>query len=376
MTSRKRVIAAMERREVDRVPVIPCLWLNHIARVAGIPYGRILAFPAKMYDAIYRTREFYDADGMRALILPPPDWRAGTLAREVDGRMTLLSEKTGQPVAFFDTAGGGAIRLIDKDARILDRRGWQVGRRVESLRDVKRIPVFSARELHQAGRTEPLRELVKKVAGRHFVIAFAGGGQTTNPLLDLRGSAQGLMDLVEDPKLVDAITDRCTEASVEEAKALVDVGADAIFFGDSSASSSMISPEHYRRFCAPRYRQFVASVRAYAPHVKIYQHCCGNYNPILETAADEGVDALHGLDPTEGMDLADVKRRVGDRVCLFGGVRTLTFLTGAPEDLRAESKECMAAGGEEGYILDAACAIPPQSPFENIRAMCMAPRDC
>ena len=136
----------------------------------------------------------------------------------------------------------------------------------------------------------------------------------------------------------------------------------------------MISPQHYRKFCLPAYRKFISAVRAYNSEVKLYQHCCGNYNPILEMAADEGADALHGFDPTQGMNIADIKRRVGERVCIWGGVNTLTLLDGSTEEVAEESRQCMAAGGEEGYILDAACAIPPASSFENVRSMCQAPR--
>ena len=380
LTARERVIAAMERRELDRIPVLPCLQLNHMARVAGISYGEILAHPEKMNDAIYQAREFYDADGLRTWVLPPPDWREGTVAREVDGRMMLLSEKTGQLLAFFDMAGGGKVQLIDPGARIRtrikihDRHCWPVGLHVESVADVKKIPVPTACDFHRNGQTKLVRQLAERIAGQFFIVGMAGAGCTMNSVIRFRGSVQGLMDLWDNPVLVDAIIDRCTEASIEEAKALIDAGVDGIYFGDSAASSSMISPEHYSRFCAAAYRRFVSALRAYNSDVKIYQHCCGNYNQILEIAADEGMDALHGLDPSEGMDLADVKRRVGDRVCLFGGVQTLTFLKGTPGQVLEESIQCMNAGGPEGYILDAACAIPPQSPFENVRAMCQAPR--
>ena len=373
MTPRQRVIAAMERRRADRIPVLPCLWLDHIARVAVISYGEVLAYPEKMYNAIRTTRDFYDVDGMRVLIMPPADWRDGTVAREVDGKMMLLSAKTDQAVATFDLAGGGRVQLIDDSVRILDRASWPVDLRVESMADVKKIPIPSARQMHSRGQTVLIRELVEKVAGRYFIVGLEGEGTTINPLIRFRGE-QGLMDLVENPTLAEAIMERCTEAAVERAKALIDVGVDAVYFGDSSASSSMISPQHYSKFCLPAYRKFISAVRAYNPDVKLYQHCCGNYNPILEMAADEGADALHGFDPAQGMNITDVKRRVGDRVCIWGGVNTLTLLNGSTEEVAEESLQCMAGGGEEGYILDAACAIPPASPFENIQTMCRAPR--
>jgi uroporphyrinogen-III decarboxylase len=374
MNSRERMIAAMECRPVDRVPVLPCLWFDHIARVAGIPYGELLAWPDRMYGAARTTCEFYGADGLRVMLAPPEGWRDGTVVGVVDGEEMLLSEKDRHPVARFDLAGGGKVEMLDESVSILDRDGWPVSLRVESLQDVRKMRVTAAADVARSGQTAGIRRLVQELEGRLFVVAFAAGGFTMNAILRLRGAMQGMMDLIDEPALVHAIIDRALEAAIEKGKALADAGVDGLYFGDSSASSSMISPEHYRDYCQPAYRAFVKAMRAYKPGLKLYQHCCGDYNPILEMAADEGADALHGLDPSKGMDLADIRRRLGNKVCLWGGVATGTLLNGTVQDVEREARQCMRDGGPEGYILDAACAIPPDSPFANVRALCDAPR--
>lgn len=374
MTSRERVMAAMECRPVDRVPVLPCLWFDHMARVSGRSYVELLAWPEHMLEAARVTREFYGADGLRVMLAPPEGWRDGTMVGDVRGEPMLLSAADRHPVARFDLAGGGRIEMVDDTFRILDRDGWPVNLRVESVADVRRIPVTSAADVERHGQAAGVRRLVSELAGRYFVAAFVSGGFTMNALLRLRGAMQGMMDLIDDPALVQAIIERALEGAIEKGKVLADCGVDGLYFGDSSASSSMISPEHYRAYCQPAYRAFVAAMRAYRPDLKLYQHCCGNYNPILEMAADEGADALHGLDPSKGMDLRDIRRRLGRKVCLWGGVATDTLLHGTPADVEREAWQCMRDGGPEGYILDAACAIPPASSFENVRALCHAPR--
>ncbi len=373
MNSHERVIAAMECRPVDRVPVLPCLWFNHIARVANVPYGHLLAWPERMYAAARKAWEFYGSDGLRIMMTPPQGWREGTEVTEVNGEIILVSQKDRHPVAKFDLSGGGKIELLDGKFRILDRDGWPSDLQVKSASDVKNIPMTSARDVVRNGQIDGIRKLVKELAGRCFVVSFTTGGFTINALIRLRGAMQGMMDLVDDPSLVHAIIDRCLEGAIEKGKALADAGVAGLYFGDSSASSSMISPDHYREYCAPAYKTFITAMRAYRPDLKLYQHCCGDYNPILEMAAEEGADALHGLDPSKGMDLKDIRRRIGRKICLWGGVATGTLLTGTPEKVRQESWQCIRDGGPEGFILDAACAIPPASPFDNVRAMCEAP---
>lgn len=373
MTSRERMIAAMEGRAVDRVPVLPCLWFDHIARVAGVPYAELLAWPERMYDAARRTCEFYGADGLRVMMRPPEGWRDGTVLGDVGGEPMLLCAKDRHPVARFDLAGGGKIELLDETAHILDRDGWPVDLRVGSRADVRKIPVFSAHEVTENGQTRGVSRLVDELGGRYFVVAFAAGGFTMNAMLRLRGPMRGMMDLIDEPALVEAIIDRALEGAIEKAKALADAGVDALYFGDSAASSSMISPEHYRAYCLPAYRRFITALREYKPGLKLYQHCCGDYNPILDMAASEGADALHGLDPSAGMRLSEIRRRLGPRVCLWGGVATGTVLKGSAQEVEREACQCIREGGPQAYILDAACAIPPASPFENIRALCAAP---
>ena len=52
-------------------------------------------------------------------------------------------------------------------------------------------------------------------------------------------------------------------------------------------------------------------------------------------------------------DLAEAKRRIGDRVCMIGGFDQFHFFKGCtPEQTRAEVRRCFEAAGQGGgYIL-------------------------
>ena len=78
--------------------------------------------------------------------------------------------------------------------------------------------------------------------------------------------------------------------------------------------------------------------------------------PILEMIADMGPDAMETFTPRDmgaDVDLAEAKRRIGERVCMIGGFDQFHFFTGCtPEQTRAEVRRCFeAAGGGGGYIL-------------------------
>lgn len=80
--------------------------------------------------------------------------------------------------------------------------------------------------------------------------------------------------------------------------------------------------------------------------------------PILEQIASMSPDAMETFTPPAmggDTDLAEAKRRIGDKVCMIGGFDQFHFLKGCtPEDTRAEVRRCFeAAGTDGGYILAA-----------------------
>lgn len=91
--------------------------------------------------------------------------------------------------------------------------------------------------------------------------------------------------------------------------------------------------------------------------------------------ADSGAGVL-SLD--DEVDLAEARSVVGDRVALVGNVRpTASMVMGTPETVRANVRECLAkgVGNPKGYILGMGCALPINTPPENIHALMAAARE-
>jgi uroporphyrinogen-III decarboxylase len=113
--------------------------------------------------------------------------------------------------------------------------------------------------------------------------------------------------------------------------------------------------------------------------MRVHFHICGKKNAFLEQVADMGIDALETLTPPSAagdVDLADAKRRIGDRVCLMGGFLSHILTFGTPSEIEAEVQRCLeraAPGG--GYILSPSGRIDPETPEENLLAFTRAGRD-
>jgi len=82
------------------------------------------------------------------------------------------------------------------------------------------------------------------------------------------------------------------------------------------------------------------------------KHTDGNIMPIVKQMADCGPDAIHSLDPQGGVSLPEVRRIVGDEICLVGNVNCGLLQTGTDEECEADVLRALREGmaGGRGYI--------------------------
>jgi uroporphyrinogen decarboxylase len=65
----------------------------------------------------------------------------------------------------------------------------------------------------------------------------------------------------------------------------------------------------------------------------VIKHTDGNIMPIIDDLLEGEPHALHSLDPQAGIDIAEIKRDYGDRVCLIGNVNCGLMDTGTEEEV-------------------------------------------
>jgi uroporphyrinogen decarboxylase len=104
----------------------------------------------------------------------------------------------------------------------------------------------------------------------------------------------------------------------------------------------------------------------------VFYHTDGMIREILDDLIGLGFDALHPIDPT-CMDIVELKKKIGDRISLFGNVATDLLQNGTPEEVEAVTREkirVLAPGG--GYCLASGNSVPEWAKFENYQAMITA----
>jgi len=179
---------------------------------------------------------------------------------------------------------------------------------------------------------------------------------------DLRGLQRLMMDFYDDPSFVAELMDFVTEMEIDFALAQLAEGADEIGIGD--AASSLVGPDIYAEFVAPRTARYIAAIHAAGGLVRL--HICGDTNALLGALGGLGWDIL---DLDSMVDMARARRSLGAGRVLLGNVDPVGVIArGEPSSVRAALDACRQAAAP-AWIVGAGCELPRESPCENIAAM-------
>ena len=204
-------------------------------------------------------------------------------------------------------------------------------------------------------RYPPIRE-VDAIKAKRCVFVKTGGPylRTSN----LRGSAQWLMDLAEDPEFALELAMKVTRhiAAVGlEALRCYDLFDTGIWFFDDMGSNvaPMFSPATFERVFYPCYKWMCDQYRA-AGIRNILLHCDGNIEVILDGLIAAGIQAFHPVEPKAGMDVVRLRGKYGRKLAFLGGLDNAHILPqGTPAEVEAHVLRVLAIGREGGLVIGA-----------------------
>ena len=188
---------------------------------------------------------------------------------------------------------------------------------------------------------------------------------------ELRGFEKYMMDLRINPKLVETLADMFLEHRIEQSKQLVRCGIDMIvIMGDIAMQNGMmISPNLWRKYFKKRLKTWIEEIRR-ERNIYFMFHSDGNMESVFPDLVEIGFDVINPIQP-ECMGVVDIKSRYGSRVCLHGTIscqKTLPF--GTPDDVAAEVRQRISCCGKDGgLILSPSNTIQPDVSLENILAL-------
>jgi [methyl-Co(III) methanol-specific corrinoid protein]:coenzyme M methyltransferase len=326
MTSRERVLAALRRQPVDRTP---CVNPTSVATV-------------ELMDLV--EAPFPDANRDPEL-----------MARLAATGHTELGFDSIMPVFSIiqeSSALGCKIQWEQKD-------NWPTVRMTEPIFetvDEIRIPDRLLDHPDTRCVLEALRLLRRRFGDELAII-----GKTMGPWslgYHCFGVERFLLMSLDDPEQTMRCLELLKEVTVAFGLAQIEAGADALTLPDH-ATGDLVSGEYYRRYLLELHMELAERIP-----VPLILHICGRTVDRMPYIAQTGMAAFHydsKNDPAESMAAVD------GRIALVGNVNNPeTLFARGPEEVRAEVLRNLEAGVQ---MVGPECAIPLQTPIENLRAI-------
>ncbi len=404
MTSRRRVLDAIEHRQPDRVPIdlggtpssgISAVAYNRLVRQLNLHVGA-----AKVYDVVQQLAQPDDAvldyfgidvmDVGRAFNLSPEAWRATTLpcGEEVllpswfaptvtdDGGWKVLAAD-GTPIAgmpstgfFFDQLCFPYVDGYPADFHDLDKA---MGKVVWAALAHSPWDHAGEEDFWQKLRERALQ--LRATSDRALIVA--GGCNLFEWGSFLRRLDQFLMDLACDPynveRLLDALMERHLAFLEKLCESVGDV-VDIVRLGDDLGMDRgpFMSPAMYRRLFKPRHTILCDYIHRHS-NMHIFLHSCGGIAPLIPDLVEAGFEILNPVQTNcEGMEPKRLKRDFGRDVAFWGGGCDTRHILNrhSPAEVKQhvrERLEVFSPGG--GFVFNPVHNILPEVPPENILAM-------
>jgi uroporphyrinogen decarboxylase len=201
----------------------------------------------------------------------------------------------------------------------------------------------------RTGDTRILRKLVQMGASKKYLLCGEADGTMSIP--DGENMVNVAVRLFEDADAVKKGLDASVDNGIQSGKVQMDAGAECLTMCADYCFNvgPFLSPKMFSEFVTPYLHRLIEAHRENGAYV--IKHTDGNIMPVLDQLVSCRPHALHSIDPQAKVNLAEVKRLVGDRVCLAGNVNCGLLQTGTDDEVKADIMRSLRDGMPGGgYI--------------------------
>jgi uroporphyrinogen decarboxylase len=181
--------------------------------------------------------------------------------------------------------------------------------------------------------------------------------------IKLRGK-EALQDMRQNPEEMKAGLEIITEATIRFTQAVLQAGADGVFFATQGASSQVMTEDEYKEFGVPYDVRVLQAVRDEGKINLIHVH---GDDVFWDLAATYPVDMINWHDRTTFPNLSQAKARFNG--VLVGGIERTEISTGAPELARSQASDAIQQTGGRRHVVAPSCVIPTNTPEANVWAV-------
>lgn len=372
MTSKERLMIAMRCEKADYVPVSPDISVMVPDRLTGKPFyeihldgrehnGWTSATHSEAYlDAIkyFGMDGFYMYGGLKEI---RPEGTPEFESKIVNDTDKKIAER------ICRTPLGD---LTEKEIYFSDEPPWRSDKPIKDLKkDFAKYKLFMREEDWQ---WEKFYRDYNRIGEYGIYMGMIPVFQDWWFNIRACGFEQVYMDFMTEPIFMDEVHEYWMRWAIAYVKAMLVARPDVIMFGGSSASLSVSSVEFFRLYELPFIKEATKLCREAG--IISHLHVCGKSWQLMEIVADEtDLDSMEPLEeePTGNVDLAEARKRIGNKICLKGNLNTTNFMiTATPAQIEERCRRAIdAAAKDGGFILSTGDQCGRDTPDANIFKM-------
>ncbi len=330
MTPKERVLAALDRKKLDRPPVV-C-------------FTQIATVDAMDLVKVYWPDAHTDPHKM-ATLAAAPNKLFGFECVRLPFCLTVEAE-----------VGGCRVDLGKMDRTPMVK---------SHVYDENNIPDDLPADFMTKGRIPAVVEGIK-IAKQQYGKDLPIVAGTTGPLTiagHLVGTENLLLWIITNPEAVHKAIKLATKLERAYIGALAKAGSDVIVMSDPSAGTDMLSPEMFDEYAKPYIKESFMD----AGGAKKVLHICGDTTVLLDNMIATGVS---GLSIEEKVSPEKAVEIVNGRAALIGNIGVVRpLLQGTPEDVFREATRVKKAGFN---LVAPGCGLAARVPKANLEALIKA----
>ncbi len=324
VSGQERVMKALNFEEPDRVPRFDMFW----------PEFQEVWRRQKGLGLKVHPIEYYDVD----MVVVAADETAWPTKAEILG---------GDTRGFLERTGWGAIHRHSLSAAFYEEVEPGLSERVDPDKLVFDDPLLDSR-YEAAGAKAQMHK------GRRAVFCKTGG-----PYLraaTVRGMENFLMDIAEDPMWVKAfverLSDHMTQVGVEQIRRFGLESTGIGIFDDCCSNQGLVmGMDWYEKLFYPSLQKMVAAYKNVGA-AKVFTHCDGYDEEVLDLWVAAGIDATHPLEARTGMDPVKIRQKYDGKLAVIGGLDNCDILPrGDRDEIKRHVLHVLEAGRGGGLVL-------------------------
>jgi len=178
------------------------------------------------------------------------------------------------------------------------------------------------------------------------------------------------INLFENPELVEMLNNKVGELVYSMFENMAPhPNVDALWYSDDIAYTNglLVSPMVLDQFFFPWLKKIGDLAKKH--NKPLIYHTDGILYDVFDKIIDCGVDAIHPIEP-KAMEIAEVKERYGDKLCVIGNIDVDLLARGTVEEVKNQIKiNVEKVGMNGGYCIGSGNSIPEYVKYENYIAM-------